>query len=175
MGVSKNTSIGAYLLVHGVITETIEEAVNTCSNEECGQHQSNRDLKGKGFCSVCGSKVAPKIYSKEIKKHARSFLDDLIWDDKFEEDELSWTDPMGCGGGVFIPNYASPFEKERRSNAGKDKILDSYDEVTDLTGINSSEEVDWFKEKYSDLIKQFEDNFGKDNVRVGWGVIEWYS
>jgi len=174
MGVDRNVHTGVYLIVDGAVSETIERVVNTYSNEDCFKNKDNKDLKDERYCSACGSVVAPKTYQKMFTINARSFLNDLIYDDKFEEDELCWTDPMGCGGGVFIPNYRTPFEKERRS-AEKDPILERYDDVTDLTGINSADEIFWFREKYEDLINQFRDKFGKDNVRVGWGVVKWYS
>lgn len=175
MGVEMNSRIGVFLIVDGKITETSEECVNTCSNENCDNHKRNKDFTGEKFCSSCGSKVAPKIYKHELKIDANRFLNNLIYEDKFEEDELCWTDSMGCGQGVFIPNYVSPFESERRKEVGKDELLNKYDDVIDLTGIDSTEEIAWFEEKYKDLIKMFQDNFGKDNVRVGWGLVEWYS
>lgn len=173
MSVDRSIHIGVFLVVDGEIVEFLEESVNTCSNEECEKYKNNTDFKGEKFCSSCGSKIKPKIYNREIKLDADRFLDNLIYDDEFEENELLWTDPMGGGSGVLIPNYITPFDLKRR--ADKDKLFDKYHEVTDLTVNHSTEEIFWFKEKYEDLIKKFRDNFGKDNVRVGWGIVEWYS
>jgi len=179
MSVDRNSHIGVFLIVDGEIIETTEECVNTCSNNECNNHKSNKDFTGEKFCSSCGSKVAPKIYKHERKIDAYRFLDNLIYEDKFEEDELCWTDSMGCGQGVFIPNYSTPFDLKRKEGHSRMKkegdVIHKYDDVTDLTVNHSTDEIFWFKEKYEDLINLFRDNFGKDNVRVGWGVVEWYS
>ena len=171
MGVDRNTSIGPYMIVLGEKVEEIERSANACSDKECDNYKSNKEISEK-FCSKCGSTVKPKLFKEEYKRDAYKLLWDLEDEGIIDEEEFCWTDPMGCGGGVFLANESSPFEIKRRKN---DDGIKGYDEVIDLTGINSSEEITWFNERYKKAIDIFKKEFGEDNVKIGWGVIEWYS
>ena len=173
MSVDRNTNIGAYMIVDGEKTEMIERSVNTCSNEDCKNYKSNKNCDGK-FCSICGSLVKPKTFEEEYKTGPRDVYDYLAYEDDengVDENDLCWTGQVDCSGGVFISNECSPFEKKRENT----RLADKYNGVTDLTDIDLSEEIGWFNKKYKTIIDTFKKEFGEDSVKIGWGVIEWYS
>lgn len=167
MGVDTNLHIGPYLIVKGEKSEMKKREVWTCTNTDCETHKANKVyVVSQNFCAECGREIGVKQYEEEFKTDAHS----LILNKYYELcDELSWTDPMGCGGGVFISNHYSPFDKERSSGD------DDNEEITDLTNVNIKAEIDWFNTKYKTILDIFRKEFGEDSVEVRWGIIEWYS
>jgi len=174
MGVDRNTSIGPYMIVRGEVMEKVKDTVHTCSNVKCENYQENKNLKKEKFCSKCGYLVAEKEYSYEHKIDAHSLYNEITYNsEEFDEDALCWTDPMGCGGGVFIANYHSPYDKKMMQR--KDELLSKYDEVVDLSDVDPQSEINWFNKEYKGIIDTFKEKFGEESVKVGWGVVDWYS
>lgn len=162
MGISTNIHIGPYMIVTGEKIEMIDREIRTCSNKKCETYKINQEyVKSQNFCAECGSEIAIKKYKEKWVSDPHQLISDEPYDDF--SDELCWTDPMGCNSGVFIANHEAPFDKDRD------------EDLVDLTSVNIQEEIEWFKNKYKDIIEIFHKEFGKNSVKIKWGVISWYS
>lgn len=167
MSVDTNIHIGPYMIVKGKKTEMLDREVLTCSNKKCETYKKNQVYSEKQkFCAECGQPVAIKKYKEKWVSDAY----DLITDEPYEEeflDELTWTDPMGCGSGVFIANENSPFDKNRGD------IED--DDIVDLEDLEPKKELEWFKKRYKKIIDVFKKELGEKSVTIKYGMFKWYS
>ena len=167
MGTDTNTHIGPYMVVNGNNETKQELMARTCSNKECKINIENKEVES-NFCSECGSPIEGKIY--KATKNIRPAK--LLYEEEEFEDLLSCVnDDYGqkTGFQTFVSNKRSPFDsKERRFGEWQ------YGEI-DLRNINQTEEIDWFKNEYDNIITLFELVFGKGSVEIKWGVIQWFS
>lgn len=152
MGYSKSTTIGPYLKVKGKIELKTTKVKRICPNHI---HKETNDK----FCPQCGTLVESKEYvdTKMISPQQFMYMN-------FEEDKL-WVPESS---NVILPNQYPPKKFKIDSDNGGDIDIS---ESTQIIG----EQLDWFKENYSSEIKTFEENFGKDNVNVCWGVVTYWS
>lgn len=153
MGYDRSVQIGPYLEVKGKIEKNVAKVKRVCPN-----HKS-RQTKDK-FCSLCGTLVenvdfneVETITPKQLLRSESENSDDLY-------------SPEGMS--VFISNLNPP------NNISVDYYdYDSID-LSDKAEVMSIQ-LDWFKSKFSEEIKLFVDNFGKENVKVCWGVLVYWS
>lgn len=153
MGVSKSTIIGPYLNVEGKIELEKVKVKRVCPNH------SDKETSDK-FCSKCGSEVISVEFIDRKKVTPAQFS----WSNTDFGDEI-WS-PEGYDN-VFIPSMYPP------NNIKVDEDGDFVDLSNCSDTINL--QVDWFKANFSKQISLFEDNFGKENVKVMWGVASYWS
>lgn len=152
------------MIVTGSKIELVESEVNTCSNLGCEINQKNkRFAKQEKFCFKCGSIVMEKKYQEKYELKPYNLLFNEPYREKFEN-ELCWTDPMGCGeDGTFISNKISPFDRN------------IHGEIFDLTNVDMKAEIQWFEKTHEEVIAIFKKEFGENSVIIKWGVNNWYS
>lgn len=164
MGTYTNLHIGPYLVVTGERKIPTTIIVWTCSNKNCEAYKSNRpyNTDKQKFCADCGNPIKEKEYGGNIIEEARS----IPYEDEFEN-ELVYTDPILGNMEVFIANAYSPFDGDRKKikNGG----------AFEISGINFQEEMNWFTERYSKIIKRIQDEYGMEAAKVKWGVVQYYS
>lgn len=162
MGVYSYNKIGPYITVKGKITKTERGTIQTCSNEECVNHKSNNFVKSK-FCSDCGSEVVLKKYSEEYSCTPRDVIREEFQDELYyiyEKDGIE----------VFIPNHSNPSVKKRPGCSEDDDTGH-----INLLEANPQEEIQWFKERYKNIILKLEEYFGVECVEYCWGVVHYYN
>jgi len=164
MGVDTNNTIGPYMIVRGVKTKSVKKNTYTCINKKCETNRLKQVyVSSQNFCAECGAKV------DFVEHEVENTIDasDLYYNNSDFVDELCWTDPMGCGKGVFIPNHYCPIERN--------SSVEGYESVVDLMNVDIRGEINWFNERYKAVIDMFKKELGEDSVEVRWGTIEWYS
>lgn len=160
MGTETNVHIGPYLVAKGVKGKIESKTVRTCSNVNCTFRYRNKiKLKG-GFCSECGSIVENVTFEIKTETTATDLCREF-------GDELTYTSPICGNSDIFISNITSPYDKIRFATDDSD--------IVDLTKVNMQEEINWFKNKFKDILDLIEKEFGKNSTEVLWGVIQWYS
>ena len=152
MGYRKSTTIGPYLKVKGKIELNTTKIKRVCPNHI---HRETNDK----FCPQCGTLVESKEYvdTKVISPQEFMYMN-------FEEGKLFVPESSN----VILPNQCPPKEFKINNDNGGDIDISGFTQII-------GEQLEWFKENYSSEIKTFEDNFGKDNVNVCWGVVIYWS
>lgn len=156
MGIDYNTFVGPYIEVYNPEKDTTVK-FPTCRNVNCVQHGT--ELSGI-YCSRCGKLIdlATRISKERI--------------------EFDWYTSLGekniCGITVENKSDNEYFISNKNDIAGI--YMDGrYPSVEEIEIKNIQIQIKNFKKMASVEIKKLEKIFGKDNVKIKWGVLVWCS
>ena len=168
MGVNTKISVGPYMIARGQKKEIIPVIVRTCSNKECVVYNSNRPhTEEKKFCGTCGFSIENKINEQEWTFSPYDIIMDEPYSDEFTDELCHAFESEGKE--YFLPNEKIPFSKGKNS-------IEEYDQAEiDLTSYSPEKGIEWFKERYKNIIEVFHKEFGPDSVEIKWGIIQWFN
>lgn len=160
---------GPYLKVKKKTQDSYIE-FKICPNENCDRYNKKLTIKTPKFCSECGFEIKD---DKEENVKVLEFFEGPITDDSLV-DFARYDDMMIPGHHIIIPNWQSLTSKELSSfdKQEDDTISIKYLEQ-DYKQI--FENIEEFKNKNSTSIKLIEDFYGKENVKIHWGIFQSYS
>ncbi len=155
MGMDLTTHLGPYLLVNGKLTKTKTKVRRACPNHP----KRTTDNK---FCSTCGTAIESIEYEDVQTTTPRDFYYDNL-DDKLN----------ACGEekNLFISNEHFPEEIRIDTNTNESAI----ELAEPILGGLADRQIAWFKKEYDNEIDAFVVAFGKDNVKIGWGFVSYWS
>jgi hypothetical protein len=151
MSVDYNTFVGPYLEVHNPLRNSTEE-YHTCSNKKCKNHAKPISDK---FCSKCGGKIKLERFPCQN----RIEFDINVISEDLSEAMIEYN-YNGDNMYFYYSDYGSSFD----GNDCIAKEIDINDPVKKLYE---------FQLKFKSEIEQIQNIFGKDNVKVKWGVFVW--
>lgn len=161
MGASSIIHIGPYLHVIGTVTTKSIKTKKSCNN-----HPDESILSK--FCPKCGLETSEIEFISTDSLGPREFMFKNSLFDKtglFEVDRLYSPEYIQ---GTFISNMESTPDEPNTINLQQNDLID-----ISIERIKNGK--DWFINEFSKEIKIFEENFGKEYVKVCWGVINDYS
>lgn len=160
MSVSFNTFVGPYVEVYSPEKQSTEE-YHSCPNKKCVNH--TKPISD-GYCSKCGTK---------IERMERACMEKIDFDcyDEFPdyslEEVITTYKPTDCEDYIYFVNgnkHAIGIILD-----GNDVSVNQIDEKTPQA------ESELFKNKLNKEITRLQEVFGKDNVKIKWGVLVWCS
>jgi hypothetical protein len=157
MGVDKLIYIGPYLEVSGRIEIDKIKIKRICPNHP------EKESKDK-FCSKCGEEIKNVEYSEIRKVDPVQFMYQSFQNGSIKEDDL-WSPEYF--NSQILPNKYIPNKIKIDDNGGFADISNSLDKMND--------QIQWFKENFRKEILIFENAFGKDNVKILWGIASYWG
>lgn len=148
-----NTRLTPYLEVVGEKEVLVPKVRRVCPN-----HPSTESSTDK-FCGKCGAEIVNEEYQVPKKITPQDVLHE------FENDRM-WI-PEYLDLGLILPNDEMPRSVFMDDSGGGFHIEDP----AELKRVH----LEWFQEKYADIIKRMEEVFEKENVQVRWGVVSYWS
>lgn len=158
MGVSYYTYVGPYIDIINT-KQTIVETYRGCNMPSCKEFKFERTAK---FCSHCGSKIVdiPKCVEKNVLLDYYEELNERLSEICGEYKPDQYEDHL-----LLISNCKEAPGK--RFNAFYDNGILPVDSNT------IAKELKNFRTFHEKEIEYITNKFGKDNVKVIWGVIVW--
>lgn len=160
MGCSEHTYLGPYMVINKK-TIIIESLTYTCPKSDCKRF--NTVLKA-NFCPECGS---PKKEEKKNKEVKRGFDFDLIYELHIHEDLF------------FHPEFIEK-EEEEENEENESIILPNNirgakwnKKTKSISNIRPTLELELFEKLYNSELIIIREYFGKENVKLKWGLISY--
>lgn len=157
MGYSEYTYLGPYMVINKKKI-VIEDINYTCPNTECKRF--NTVLKA-NFCPECGSTKKEKKTNKEEKQ---GFTYNLIEELRIDENLF------------FNPEYVDEEEENQSIVLPNNYRGVKWNEKTkSISNIRPTLELELFEKLYNPELIILREYFGKENVELKWGLINYSS
>lgn len=157
MSVHYHVFLGPYLEVHNPMKDTVVPR-QTCPNEKCSNHKKKVEAN---FCPRCGEKI------RHIGVPARARVEFNAYDEFEGESITEFTSED-----IKDENYI--YFHTNRNDCPGTTFYDSP-EVRPIDGETPNKEMAEFSKYHAKEIGILEQKFGKDSVKVKWGVFAyWY-
>lgn len=158
MGVDYNTYLGPYIQVYSPSKDTTVKK-QRCPNTACSNHK--RDVNAP-FCSKCGEKI------RHIDVTIKAEIDFDIYN---EFDERLFEAGANYGQivkdhHIYVSNVrGGPGERCNAENSG----------IIPIDPVRVGTDLFRMKEQFAKEIARLQEVFGKDAVKVEWGLIQYAS
>ena len=154
--------IGPYLEVHNPIRETTEK-IRSCGNPNCGRHKKRLINSSDQFCPSCGEKIrhvdVPSRGRKEFNIYDE-FTAERLTEARFEGMPKQYQDYM-----LFCSNM----------NDCDGKTFYDTVEVVSMDQNTPNAQIEEFAKYFAIEIARIAEVFGKDVVKIKWGVIAYWN
>lgn len=167
MGAYRQDYIGPYLIVKNKKEEIFDDKF-FCINKSCDSYDKKVKTK---FCPECGKEPEKVTTSKFEDYSAQDFV--MNYNDCEWENELYF--PHDGGVEMFKDKcIAIPNDHEDRP-----RYIDIDDDSSGVYPFLSEQDMlndmNWFKEHYKHVFDKVEEEFGKENMEFGYGLVVSYS
>lgn len=157
MGINYNTFVGPYIEVYNPMKDTVEE-YHTCPNKKCKNHGA---YIGDGYCSKCG---------RSIERQTRPSKNKIEFDCYEELESNSLYEVLT----EYKPDGKIDCQYFIDGSIGIS--MDGYhSNVSEISSESIVEQLDKINKKLKNDICKLQKVFGKDNVKIKWGVLTWCS
>lgn len=158
MGVSYHFYVGPYLFCKNEkVSKEVES--KTCPNKDCHNY-CKRYLSG-NHCTDCGSKIE-KIKFFELQQKVN-------WADASVAVKECLHEATSCGG-ELIEGYAIWLPNMYIQEGNLFSTYSRNVGVQDMTDVNQTDQINWFKTKFSEAIEIMRKMYGE--VEIRWGVVQ---
>jgi hypothetical protein len=168
MGLYQSIYVGPYLIAKNKQIDSYTES-KICQSPSCkGQAVSYP------FCQNCGEK--PELVRTPVKKKLTAYNvihdhDESMTDfSKCFIDKIYFVEGGPKNASIGIPNN----DEGRSKDTIKKCSIESDHGVSGgypLDGIDQEADMNWFKDKFKDLISILSESLGPDSIEYKWGIV----
>jgi len=168
MSVNTNIYVGPYLRIPAGKKTILKKDIMACSTKRCPHYGQETSTK---FCGLCGSNIAKMNVKEKVDLDASTMWSML--DEKFGDVGLYNTDSMSTGGEVLLPSGDWPSADLFDTEAIESEGLDFSTEKSMSQIIEK--DINWFNSKFRKELVFIGEMVGEKNIKVCWGVHQWYN
>lgn len=162
MGVDYNSYLGPYIEAKNSEKEVARQR-RSCTNVKCAMRSDNIYDKAVKFCSRCASPIGDVTYM--------AFESTVNTGEIYESTKLA---PIGTNYEPLIKNTDLLIGNLKES--GREFGMNARDErIVAVDAVLIAEELANFIKQYENDIAWVQNAYGKDNVTIKWGLIQYAS
>ena len=161
MSSSLCTHVGPYMVVNKLKSEG-EETYPVCGIESCTKFEKKIDSK---YCPECGETPINNTFPIEIVKDVRDITHSITFTDELVS--------VHAGGCEISEDYTVLIPNEYVPNGLS--LSDCDADICEIKPDRMKGELEWFMEKYTEIISTIISEFGESNVKIKWGVVLHYN
>lgn len=162
MGIDYYVHLGPYIKVHNPKRKTTE-TLKTCSNQSCEKHKQ-RNWGDDKFCKECGKEI------RDLTFPCMAPLDFDVYEefnDRLKEAMTEYKPKKYQDYQYFIGNV--------KGTPSKDIKVKGNDSEFELSAHSVVSDYEKFVQMYDKEISRLSEIFGRNNVTIMFGVLNWAS